>query len=84
MRNEILLVAVTLLGASMVFKCDDDKLLGVINQLQAQIIAKDEKIDQMLTDSTKQNLVAAEAHRIAVKDLEAEKKRVLEKLKRCD
>ena len=83
MRNGILLVAVTLLGASMVFKCNDENLYGIIKAMNAQLLAKDKAIDAMLTDATKQNLIAAEAHRIAVKDLEAEKKRVTEKLKSC-
>ena len=83
MRNSIILVAITMLGASMVFKCDDEKLYKIIDALQHQIKAKDNIIDQMLAEATKQNLVAAEAHRIAVKELEAEKKRVSEKLKSC-
>lgn len=44
-RNNILLVAVTLLGASMVFKCDNDKLYKIIADLQGQLKAKDDRIN---------------------------------------
>lgn len=72
-RNNILLVAVTLLGASMVFKCDNDKLYKIIADLQAQLKAKDDRINAMLTDAVKQNIGAANLHKAAIIDLEEKK-----------